>query len=56
MSGNLCRCGAYVNIVKAISNEVPAGSDLAEPLSAISRGDTTPYPPAGRPGNEGAAP
>ncbi len=23
MSGNLCRCGAYVNIVAAIAAEVP---------------------------------
>jgi xanthine dehydrogenase YagT iron-sulfur-binding subunit len=48
MSGNLCRCGAYVNIVKAISSEAPPGSELAEPLSAISAGDTAPYPPDGR--------
>ena len=47
MSGNLCRCGAYVNIVRAISSGVPPGRELADPLSAISLGDT-PYPPAGR--------
>jgi xanthine dehydrogenase YagT iron-sulfur-binding subunit len=28
MSGNLCRCGAYVNIVVAIASEV-VGSDAA---------------------------
>jgi xanthine dehydrogenase YagT iron-sulfur-binding subunit len=50
MSGNLCRCGAYVNIVKAISSEASPRSEPAEPLSAISPGDTAPYPPAGRPG------
>ena len=48
MSGNLCRCGAYVNIVKAISSAASPRSELAEPLSAISLGDTAPYPPAGR--------
>ena len=48
MSGNLCRCGAYVNIVKAISSELPAGGEGAEPVSAISLGDSAPYPPAGR--------
>jgi xanthine dehydrogenase YagT iron-sulfur-binding subunit len=48
MSGNLCRCGAYVNIVKAISSEMPPGSELAEPLSAISGGDTAPHPAADR--------
>ena len=47
MSGNLCRCGAYVNIVRAISSEVPPGGEFAEPLSAISLGDSAPYPPAG---------
>lgn len=26
MSGNLCRCGAYVNIVEAIAAEVPKGA------------------------------
>jgi xanthine dehydrogenase YagT iron-sulfur-binding subunit len=56
MSGNLCRCGAYVNIVRAISSEVPPGSEVAEPLSAISLGDTAPYPPAGRPGRQEARP
>jgi xanthine dehydrogenase YagT iron-sulfur-binding subunit len=53
MSGNLCRCGAYVNIVRAITSEAPPGSELAEPLSAISLGDTAPYPPAARPPEEG---
>jgi len=57
MSGNLCRCGAYVNIVRAIGSEAPPGREVAE--SAISIGDTAPYPPAGRldaegPGAEGA--
>jgi xanthine dehydrogenase YagT iron-sulfur-binding subunit len=56
MSGNLCRCGAYVNIVRAITSEAPPGSELAEPLSAISLGDTAPYPPATRPPEEGEAP
>jgi xanthine dehydrogenase YagT iron-sulfur-binding subunit len=55
MSGNLCRCGAYVNIVRAITSEVPPGSELAEPLSATSPGDSAPYPPAGRLGEEEAA-
>src|ERR1700761_991601 len=27
MSGNLCRCGAYVNIVKAISSETPGSGE-----------------------------
>jgi len=54
MSGNLCRCGAYVNIVKAISSEAPPRSEVAEPLSAISLGDTAPYPPAERLGEEEA--
>jgi xanthine dehydrogenase YagT iron-sulfur-binding subunit len=54
MSGNLCRCGAYVNIVKAISSETPPGSGAADPLSAISLGDTAPYPPARRLGGEAA--
>jgi xanthine dehydrogenase YagT iron-sulfur-binding subunit len=48
MSGNLCRCGAYANIVKAISSEAPPEGELGEPLAAISLGDTAPYPPAGR--------
>ena len=48
MSGNLCRCGAYVNIVRAISSELPPGGELADPVSATSLGDTAPYPPAGR--------
>ena len=48
MSGNLCRCGAYVNIVRAISSELPPDGELADPVSAISLGDTAPYPPAGR--------
>src|SRR5215469_9193938 len=46
MSGNLCRCGAYVNIVAAIGSEAAPGSEVAEPLAAISHGDTAPYPPA----------
>ena len=54
MSGNLCRCGAYVNIVKAISSEALPGNELAEPLSAISLGDSAPYPPAGRLGEQQA--
>jgi xanthine dehydrogenase YagT iron-sulfur-binding subunit len=53
MSGNLCRCGAYVNIVRAIASEAPPG-DLAQPLSAIAVGDSAPYPPAGREAAEGA--
>ncbi len=49
MSGNLCRCGAYVNIVKAISSEAPPESEPGKPLAAISWGeDTAPYPPAAR--------
>jgi xanthine dehydrogenase YagT iron-sulfur-binding subunit len=48
MSGNLCRCGAYVNIVRAISSEVPPGSELADPVSVISLCDTAPDPPARR--------
>jgi xanthine dehydrogenase YagT iron-sulfur-binding subunit len=48
MSGNLCRCGAYVNIVRAICSEMPPGSELCESLPAISLGDTAPYPPAER--------
>jgi xanthine dehydrogenase YagT iron-sulfur-binding subunit len=48
MSGNLCRCGAYVNIVRAISSEVPPGSEFAEPETAVPLGDTAPCPPAGR--------
>jgi xanthine dehydrogenase YagT iron-sulfur-binding subunit len=56
MSGNLCRCGAYVNIVKAIASEVPPAGDLAGPVSAISTGDSAPYPPAGRLDQGEAAP
>jgi xanthine dehydrogenase YagT iron-sulfur-binding subunit len=56
MSGNLCRCGAYVNIVRAITSEAPPGSEVAEPLSAVARGGTAPCPPAGRPAQEGAVP
>lgn len=62
MSGNLCRCGAYVNIVRAIASEIPpgsemsSGSELAEPLSGIAVADTAPYPPAGRETAEGATP
>src|ERR1700744_6043670 len=48
MSGNLCRCGAYVNIVRAISGAASPRSELAEPLSAIALGDTAPSPPTGR--------
>jgi xanthine dehydrogenase YagT iron-sulfur-binding subunit len=55
MSGNLCRCGAYVNIVRAIASEAPPGSDSAEPASGIAVGDSAPYPPAGREVAEGAA-
>jgi xanthine dehydrogenase YagT iron-sulfur-binding subunit len=55
MSGNLCRCGAYVNIVRAIASEAPPGSESAEPVSGIAVGDTAPYPPAGREVAEGAA-
>lgn len=53
MSGNLCRCGAYVNIVRAIAGEAPPGSESAEPVSGIAVGDTAPYPPAGREVGEG---
>ena len=56
MSGNLCRCGAYVNIVRAITSEAPPGSEVAEPVSAIALGDTAPCPPVGRPAEEGAVP
>jgi xanthine dehydrogenase YagT iron-sulfur-binding subunit len=56
MSGNLCRCGAYVNIVRAISSEVPPGSELTEPEPAISLGGTAPYPPAGRTERQEARP
>jgi xanthine dehydrogenase YagT iron-sulfur-binding subunit len=56
MSGNLCRCGAYVNIVKAIGSEVPPAGDLAGPVSVISTGDSAPYPPAGRLDQQEAAP
>jgi xanthine dehydrogenase YagT iron-sulfur-binding subunit len=50
MSGNLCRCGAYVNIVAAIGSESAPGGEAAEPLAALSHGDSAPYPPAGRAG------
>ncbi len=50
MSGNLCRCGAYVNIVAAIGSEAPPGSVGAEPPAAISFGDSAPYPPVRRAG------
>ena len=56
MSGNLCRCGAYVNIVRAISSELPPGGELADPVSAIPLGDTAPYPPAGRQQEQEARP
>ncbi len=56
MSGNLCRCGAYVNIVKAIGSEVPPDGDLAGPASALSPADSAPYPPAGRLDQGEAAP
>ena len=56
MSGNLCRCGAYGNIVAAISSEAAPGSEVADPLSAISVGDTPPYPPARRPAGPRADP
>jgi xanthine dehydrogenase YagT iron-sulfur-binding subunit len=55
MSGNLCRCGAYVNIVAAICSEAPPGSEVAEPLAAISFGDSAPYPPARRAGTRSRA-
>lgn len=48
MSGNLCRCGAYVNIVAAISSEASSSGAAGDPLAAISGGDTAPYPPARR--------
>ena len=48
MSGNLCRCGAYVNIVRAITSEAPPGSEVAEPVSAIALGDTAPRRSAAR--------
>jgi len=56
MSGNLCRCGAYGNIVAAISSEAAPGSEVADPLAAISVGDTAPYPPARRPAGPRADP
>ncbi len=56
MSGNLCRCGAYVNIVRAITSEAPPASEVAEPLSAIALGATAPRPPACRPAEEGTVP
>lgn len=32
MSGNLCRCGAYVNIVAAIREVAEAGASVAQPV------------------------
>jgi xanthine dehydrogenase YagT iron-sulfur-binding subunit len=43
MSGNLCRCGAYVNIVSAISSEVPPASDEAISGDESITGDDVAY-------------
>jgi xanthine dehydrogenase YagT iron-sulfur-binding subunit len=34
MSGNLCRCGAYVNIVAAVSEVAAAGGRAASDTAA----------------------
>jgi len=43
MSGNLCRCGAYVNIVTAIGSEVSPASDAAISGDESITGDDVAY-------------
>jgi len=43
MSGNLCRCGAYVNIVTAIASEVSPASDAAISGDESITGDDVAY-------------
>lgn len=43
MSGDICRCGAYVGIVKAVKDAVAAFSNAGEGARFIAGGITVPH-------------